>query len=130
MPEKKKGLRPKKRTVGKAVQEYRIKYGWSQDDLAWEAEISRAQIGRIERNKCEPTIATLEKLEKALHLPQMMLVEIKQMEDGKAQMAQEEQENIGISFREFEQTLVKKLTKSELQHVNEAICVLTDALKR
>ena len=90
MPEKKKGLRPKKRTVGKAVQEYRIKYGWSQDDLAWEAEISRAQIGRIKRNECEPTIATLEKLEKALHLPQMMLVEIKQMEDGKARMAQEE----------------------------------------
>lgn len=37
----------------------------------------------------------------------MMLVEIKQMEDGKAQMAQEEQENIGTAFREFEQTLVK-----------------------
>lgn len=55
----KKGLRPKKRTVGKVAQEYRIKYGWSQDDLAWEAEISRVQIGRIKRNECDPTIATL-----------------------------------------------------------------------
>lgn len=63
-------------------------------------------------------------------MEQKQIVEIKQMEDGKAQMAQEEQENIGIAFREFEQTRVKKLTKSELQHVNEAICALTDALKR
>ena len=31
---------------------------------------------------------------------------------------------------ELKQTLVKSLTKSELQHVNEAICVLTDMLKR
>lgn len=60
-------------------------------------------------------------------MEQKQIVEIKQMEDGKAQMAQE---NIGIAFREFEQTLVKKLTKSELQHVNEAICALTNALKR
>lgn len=60
----------------------------------------------------------------------MMLVEIKQMEDGKAQTAQEEQESIGIAFRELEQTLVKSLTKSELRYVNEAIYALTDALKR
>ena len=130
MPEEKKGLRPKKRTVGKVFQEYRVKYGWSQDDLAWEAEISRVQIGRIERNECEPTIATLEKLEKALHLPKMMLVEIKQMEDGKTQTAQEEQESAGIAFRELEQTLVKSLIKSELRYVNEAIFALTDELKR
>lgn len=80
MSEEKKGLRPKERTVGKVFQEYRIKYGWSQDDLAWEAEISRTQIGRIKRNECDPTIATLKKLEKALHLPKMMLVERKMEE--------------------------------------------------
>ena len=40
-------------------------------------------------------------------MEQKQIVEIKQMEDGKAQMAQEEQENIGIAFRGFEQTLEK-----------------------
>ena len=40
-------------------------------------------------------------------MEQKQIVEIIQMEDGKAQMAQGELENIGIAFRKFEQTLVK-----------------------
>lgn len=47
-------------------------------------------------------------------MEQKQIVEIKQMEDGKAQMAQEEQENIGIAFREFEQTLVKKINQKRI----------------
>lgn len=52
------------------------------------------------------------------------------MEEGRAQTAQEEQGSVGIAFRELEQPLVKSLIKSELRYVNEAICALTDELKR
>lgn len=67
----------KNKSFGMIVQEYRQCNGWTQEELAWRAGVTREHIGRIERGKCNPTIVTVEQLEKALHLPPMSLVRLK-----------------------------------------------------
>ena len=46
------------KSFGSIIQEYRQRNGWTQDELAWRVGVTRAQIGRIERNQCVPTVAT------------------------------------------------------------------------
>ena len=47
------GKNPKEKTLGGTVQEYRQKYGWTQDELAWRMSMTRVQIGRIENAKMD-----------------------------------------------------------------------------
>ena len=56
----------KNKSFGSIIQEYRQRNGWTQDELAWRMSMTRVQIGRIERDESVPTVATVEKLEKAL----------------------------------------------------------------
>lgn len=65
----------KKKTLGNIIQEYRQKNGWTQEELAWRAGIKREHIGRMERDQCVPSIATLESLEKAFGLSFMTLLQ-------------------------------------------------------
>lgn len=67
----------KNKSFGMIVQEYRQRNGWTQEELAWRAGVTREHIGRIERDKCNPSIVTVEQLEKAFHLPPMSLVRLK-----------------------------------------------------
>ena len=53
-------------TVGQLIAIKRRELKWSQEDLACESGLSRNQIGRIERDECNPMVETIEALEAAL----------------------------------------------------------------
>lgn len=120
------GLLPKEKTLGRAVQEYRQKYGWTQDELAWRMSMTRVQIGRIERDECIPTVATVEKLEKALQLPPLTLMRVREIagtDDGIKR-------RVGKTLREFEKEVVKNMTESELESMCKTISVFTNLMKK
>ncbi|MGQ0829261.1 MAG: helix-turn-helix domain-containing protein [Bacteroidota bacterium] len=50
------------------LKELRKKYGYTQDQLAFEAEISLSQIARIETARINPTLSTLIAIAKALDI--------------------------------------------------------------
>lgn len=120
------GKTPKEKTLGSTVQEYRQKYGWTQDELAWRMSMTRVQIGRIERDESVPTVATVEKLEKALQLPPLTLMRIKEVnraDDGI-------KKKVGKTMREFEKELVRNMTESELESMCKTISTLTGLIKK
>ena len=53
-------------TAGHLVAARRRELGWTQEDLAYATDISRTQIGRIERDESEPSVNSIDNLEKAL----------------------------------------------------------------
>lgn len=63
-----KGGKRKKTNIGVLLKELRKKNALTQGQLAWRTSLSRAQINRLEQNKSEPTLDTLEKLAKAFNL--------------------------------------------------------------
>ena len=60
--------------VGLKIRQYRIKNGWSQEELAFEANLHRAYIGQIERGEKNIGLQNLEKLTKALKIPLYKLI--------------------------------------------------------
>jgi len=52
--------------VGAKIREYREKKGWSQEQLAFEADLHRAYIGHIERGEKSIGLKNLEKIAKTL----------------------------------------------------------------
>ena len=52
--------------VGLNIRRYRIKKGWSQEQLAFEADLHRAYIGHIERGEKNIGLINLEKIARAL----------------------------------------------------------------
>lgn len=57
-----------KTRVGAKIREYREKKGWSQEQLAFEANLHRAYIGHIERGEKSIGLKNLEKISKALNV--------------------------------------------------------------
>lgn len=55
-----------KLTVGQLISRKRRELGWSQEELAWNSEVSRSEVGRVERDECDPKVKTIEGLESAL----------------------------------------------------------------
>jgi len=53
--------------VGINIRRYREKKGWSQEQLALEADLHRAYIGQIERGEKNIGLVNLEKIAKALN---------------------------------------------------------------
>ena len=53
--------------VGINIRKYRNKKGWSQEQLAFEADLHRAYIGQIERGEKNIGLINLEKIAKALN---------------------------------------------------------------
>ena len=51
--------------VGLKIKEHRKKKGWSQEQLAFEAQLHRAYIGQIERGEKNIGLMNLEKIAKA-----------------------------------------------------------------
>lgn len=45
--------------IGKSIRQKRLSLGLSQDNLAWQAEIDRSYIGRIERGEANLTVCML-----------------------------------------------------------------------
>lgn len=62
--------------VGEKVRQKRLEKGYSQDQLAIEADIPKSQVGRIERGEINTTIATLDKISQALGVTIKDLVDI------------------------------------------------------
>lgn len=60
--------------VGAKIREYREKKGWSQEQLALEADLHRAYIGHIERGEKSIGLKNLEKIAKALNMSLETLV--------------------------------------------------------
>lgn len=61
--------------VGLKIKLLRNKIGISQEELGFRADISKTQIGLIERGESSPTIDTLEKIAKALEITLVDLVD-------------------------------------------------------
>lgn len=57
------------RRVGRRIKELRMACGWSQEDLADGAEISRTFVGTIEIGRKRATLRTLFKIARALRVP-------------------------------------------------------------
>ena len=55
--------------VGKRIKEIRQAKGFTQEQLALEANLNRAYIGYIERGERRPSLLTLFKIAKALSIP-------------------------------------------------------------
>lgn len=64
--------------IGKAVISLRKEKGLSQENLAFEAEISRHYMYKLENNLASPTVSMLEKLSKVLGLKPSEILEIAQ----------------------------------------------------
>ena len=64
-----------RKTVATRLKELRKRRGWSQEQLADEAGISRTYLARLETARQDPTLSTLEKLAKALKVKVAKLLE-------------------------------------------------------
>ena len=60
---------------GLAVRQLREKRGWTQEELAEQADINRSYLGEIERASAVPSLATIGKLASALDLSPSSLLE-------------------------------------------------------
>jgi transcriptional regulator with XRE-family HTH domain len=54
--------------VGINIRSFREKKGWSQEELAFEADLHRAYIGQIERGEKNVGLVNLEKIAAALKI--------------------------------------------------------------
>lgn len=54
------------RRFGSAVRALREAQGWSQEQLAAQAELNRSYLGEVERGAATPSLATIDKLARAL----------------------------------------------------------------
>ena len=54
--------------IGRRIRKYRMKKGFSQEDLALEADLHRAYIGQIERGEKNIGVQNLELIAKALKI--------------------------------------------------------------
>jgi len=54
--------------IGLNIRKYREKKGWSQEQLALEADLHRAYIGQIERGEKNIGLINIEKIAKALSI--------------------------------------------------------------
>ena len=61
--------------LGFSIKKYRLKKGWSQEQLAFEADLHRAYIGQIERGEKNIGVANLEKIARALNVATSKLLD-------------------------------------------------------
>lgn len=53
-------------TIGDNIRKYRLKKGWSQEELAFECELHRTYIGSVERGERNITVVNLIKIKEKL----------------------------------------------------------------
>lgn len=100
--------------------------GWSQKELSYNTGISRAQIGRIERNECTPTIGTVMRLAESLCIPHTVLLEFIQSELPPPETVQEMEQAIC----RFQHTVVMNMTEAQVRHIAEALDAPSNAINR
>lgn len=64
-----------RRQVGLNVLRLRKERGWSQEDLAFEANLHRTYISGVERGVRNPTVLVLAEIAAAFEIPASMLLE-------------------------------------------------------
>lgn len=57
------------RAFGYVVRSLRMSHGWSQETLAFEAQIHRTYLGRLERGECSPSLHMMFRVSSALNMP-------------------------------------------------------------
>lgn len=62
------GMAEINKQVGLNIKKHREKKGWTQEQLAFEADLHRAYIGQIERGEKNIGLVNLEKIAKALNI--------------------------------------------------------------
>jgi transcriptional regulator with XRE-family HTH domain len=63
-----------RKLVGKNVRQLRQERGWSQEELAFEAELDRTYVSGVERGVRNPTVMIIGRLAKALKVaPDILL---------------------------------------------------------
>ena len=60
--------------VGKRIRLFRGKKGWTQEELAFEADLHRAYVGQIERGEKNIGVQNLEKIAKVLNVKMSKLL--------------------------------------------------------
>jgi transcriptional regulator with XRE-family HTH domain len=55
--------------IGEGIKNFREKIGWSQRELARNADISHSLIAGIEKKEINPSLRTLQKISDALKIP-------------------------------------------------------------
>ena len=101
----------------------------SQEQLAWNCGMSRVQIGRIERNECNPGLETIEEFESALGIELYDLFMVQKRERVKIGMKRQHgSQAFGDLFERFEKELVRKgLNREELIEVLDEALRFADA---
>ena len=101
------------KSFGSIIQEYRQRNGWTQDELAW-------RVG----------VATVEKIERALQLPRLTLLEVKQKEESKVRARTDAEEKVGRAFRDLEREMLLNMNDHELESVSNAVNAFTALIKK
>jgi len=92
--------------VGQAIRTCRIPRGVSQTDVALKASCSVSYLSMLENNKRDPTLSTLTKIARALHVP-----------IGVFFVLAAEQDDLGS----VDKKLASKLAQSALAALNERV---------
>jgi transcriptional regulator with XRE-family HTH domain len=66
---------PPARSFGRTLKRLRVAHGLSRYALAKRARISDVYVGKLERDRSDPTLGMLRRLAKALDVPVMRLLE-------------------------------------------------------
>ena len=115
-------------SAGKMIVLKRKELGWSQEQLAWNCGISRVQIGRIERDECDPGIKTIEELEAVLGIELYDL--FMGQKRNRAKMLKNRQHGLHTYsdlFEQFEKELSRKgLSQEELKEVLDRALKIAD----
>lgn len=116
-------------TAGQLIVLKRKEIGMSQEQLAWNCSMSRVQIGRIERNECNPGIETIEELESVLGIELYNLFMVQKRERAKKGMkGPRGAQAFDDLFERFEKELVRKgLNRKELKEVLDEALRYADA---
>lgn len=115
-------------SAGKLIVLKRKELGWSQEQLAWNCGLSRVQIGRIERDECDPGIKTIEELEAVLGIELYDL--FMGQKRNRTKMLKNRQRGLHTYsdlFEQFEKELVRKgLSQEELKEVLDRALKIAD----
>ena len=118
----------KNETLGDFIQKCRQQYGWTQEELGCRADITREHVGRIERDKCVPSVLTINSLEKAFHLPPMSLVRLKLNPEIQLFSDSEEEKCVGYACKKLEYSLVANLTKTDMLKACDVISTISELI--
>ena len=116
-------------SAGQLIVLKRKELGWSQEQLAWNCSMSRVQIGRIERNECNPGIETIEELESVLGIELYHQFMAQKRESVKMGIKRQREVHAYTDlFEKFEIELVRKgLNQDELKEVLDEALRFADA---